>query len=234
MSSRIASSQSTVGSKRSRGSTITRRRRATPSRITRVPMGRQAFPKQLTNTLKYFSQTQVTLNGSAQVEHNFNANGMFDPDQTGIGHQPLYYDQLMAVYNHYTVVRSRIKMVPVLTVSTSFPMTFSISVDDDTNSGHTANTQLALEREGTTWGVFHPNQMPGGFLKNSFDAAKTFGPNPMAQSELQGTVSANPSENIYFIVRVDGNLVAANSDVKFWVEIEYDVIWDELVSMTSS
>ena len=30
------------------------------------------------------------------------------PNHTGVGHQPLYFDQLMTIYNHYIVIGAKI------------------------------------------------------------------------------------------------------------------------------
>ena len=35
-------------------------------------------------------------------------NSLFDPDQTGTGHQPYYFDQFAALYNRYTVLGSKL------------------------------------------------------------------------------------------------------------------------------
>lgn len=55
-------------------------------------------------TMRY--STSFTLDPAATTNpaiRNFRANGMFDPDATGIGHQPRGFDQLMALYDHYIV-----------------------------------------------------------------------------------------------------------------------------------
>ena len=37
---------------------------------------------------------------------------MFHPDKSSVGHQPMYFDQLQAIYDHFTVINSRIKVTP--------------------------------------------------------------------------------------------------------------------------
>lgn len=56
-------------------------------------------------TLKYadnYSSSLATVTGSSQV---MNLNSIFDPDRTGVGHQPYGYDQLALLYNRYRVWR---------------------------------------------------------------------------------------------------------------------------------
>lgn len=61
------------------------------------------FPYKLKTKLKYhvsenFAPTAISY------AHNFNANSLYDPDRTGTGHQPMYYDQLCpGIYNRYRV-----------------------------------------------------------------------------------------------------------------------------------
>lgn len=38
------------------------------------------------------------------------ANSLFDPDLTGVGHQPMFYDDMAAHYNKYTVMWSTLKI----------------------------------------------------------------------------------------------------------------------------
>lgn len=37
-------------------------------------------------------------------QHNFNLNSLFDPDRTGLGHQPYGFDQLSTLYEKYRVI----------------------------------------------------------------------------------------------------------------------------------
>ena len=43
-------------------------------------------------------------------QHLFRGNSIFDPDQTGTGHQPLGYDQWTAFYDKYLVLGSQISV----------------------------------------------------------------------------------------------------------------------------
>ena len=55
-------------------------------------------------TLRY--GTDISINpgiGGLPAFHAFSATSLRDPDQTGVGHQPRGFDQLMALYTHYIV-----------------------------------------------------------------------------------------------------------------------------------
>ncbi len=79
-----------------------RRRRKANLSIVRTSNG---LPDQLYTTLSYTQQFQLSADPGLQ---QFRGNGMFDPDFSGVGHQPFYFDQLAAVYDRYQVFASSI------------------------------------------------------------------------------------------------------------------------------
>ena len=61
--------------------------------------------------LKYYEAgINVTATTGLAGNHFFSANGCFDPNVTGTGHQPMGFDQMMLFYEQYTVVRSKISI----------------------------------------------------------------------------------------------------------------------------
>lgn len=70
-----------------------------------------SFPIVKTVKLKYVEN--ITLDppaaGSAAT-YTFRCNSLFDPNFTGTGHQPMFYDNYSAIYGQYTVVKSFIKV----------------------------------------------------------------------------------------------------------------------------
>jgi len=82
-------------------------KRARPIRMT---VGRIApFPDRLRTTMRY-STGLTNVNSGTNVYFCLRGNGMFDPDTAIGGHQPPYYDNLMAIYGAYVVWRSRLKI----------------------------------------------------------------------------------------------------------------------------
>jgi len=59
-------------------------------------------PKLLT-TMDYCDTKTITA-GSGMSGHNFLLNNIYDPDSTGIGHQPAFHDQWQALYARYRVI----------------------------------------------------------------------------------------------------------------------------------
>lgn len=198
---------------------------------TKVRFGNQAFPPQLFNTLRYSEQVTVTLNGSGESTYIFSCNGLYDPNITGTGHQPLYFDQLTSIYDHYTCLSSRITVLPTIT-ATSGPFILGVYVDDDT-TGLTGLSSL-VERPGVKYQQVNVNAGQSSKLTNNWSASRVFGPGTQADPSMQGSAASNPTEQSYYFVFVGGNTTLAASAVSFLVTIEYHVVWDEYVTVGQS
>lgn len=188
------------------------------------------FPKMLKFKHKYVQQVSLTGSTSSQL---FSCNSLYDPDATGAGHQPMYFDQLSALYDHYTVIGSRIiyRIVPAGT-SVQHPYRVIVWINDDTtttgSSTDIAENKFAKTRICT--GGINPSQI---VLTNRWSAKKFFGP-PLANDELKGTPSSNPTEQSYYQINVR-SLDGVNSvDLYAHVEIEYIAIWRELKELAGS
>jgi len=187
----------------------------------------------LCNQLVYAEQVGLTLTTGGPAFYVFSCNGLFDPNVTGTGSQPLYFDQLMAIYDHYTVVSSTIEARLIGAPATANQLTFGVYIDDDTSIVSTSIASL-MQRPGAHWTQANTtaNTLPP--VRSAWSAIKTFGnPMPWTDSELQGTVSANPAEQSYFVVGAsDYTLQTATYGLT--VLLTFDVVWDELKTIALS
>lgn len=71
----------------------------------RVPTGAAPVARKHIVKLKYVDIIPWAVSAGATAGQSFNMNSIFDPDQTGGGHQPYGYDQLAALFAHYRVFR---------------------------------------------------------------------------------------------------------------------------------
>jgi len=218
-------------SKRARTKTAGRRR----STYTRVPgvvaLGRNAIPPIISNTLVYGEKFTLTT-GSGIGTYLFSCNGLYDPNITGTGHQPLYFDQLSELYDHYRVVSSKI----TITVNTSptYDVNYGVFIDDDATP-QVGNVNTALERT-------QPRHTKSVSLNDSgyfqpivmyWNAKTAFGiDNIMTRENLAGNAGANPSETQNFCFWIDNGVVSAPFPCR--VQIEYNVIWNERASVLGS
>ncbi len=84
------------------------RRRGRSTTTVNVPRG-QLVPDQYACNLVYadsYSISSGTING----EQLWRCNSLFDPDQSGAGHQPLGFDQMTTFYNRYLVKACKIEI----------------------------------------------------------------------------------------------------------------------------
>lgn len=190
------------------------------------------FPKMLKFQHKYWEQLSLTDSGG-YVHHQFSCNGMYDPNTTGVGHQPMYYDQLAALYDHYTVIGSKIKwtIVPQGT-SVQAPYKITTWINDDTaTTGASASFQEnKFAQTRICQGGVNPDRI---VLTQKWSAKKFFG-NVLANDELKGGTSANLIEQSHFQISFRSLDGVSTISVYAIAEITYIAIWRELKELGSS
>lgn len=78
-------------------------------------IGTSPMPTHKYVQLKYVERVTVgaTTGGIIGTTADFRLNGLFDPNITGVGHQPMGFDQWATLYNMYKVYRVDIKIKPM-------------------------------------------------------------------------------------------------------------------------
>lgn len=195
--------------------------------LTSVNLG-LGFPKRLVTTHKYTEYRTLESNLGLVGVYRFSCNGLYDPNITGTGHQPMYFDNLSAIYNHYTVIGSKITVRAVPATATQGPAVFGIYINDDVSTT-IADATTALEYSSGSGMLIAPGQSNPLTVVKTWSAKQTFGGSVLANDRLQGDISSNPAEQSYYeIVYQDLTTTATTSNVKLWVEVEYTAVWDEL------
>lgn len=215
-------------------------RRTTPRANVMVPSlsTRRLYPtlQTMRTTVRYFTGL-FNLNGAAgglAVAHVFSANGLYDPDITGIGHQPGGFDQLMVLYDHYTVVGSKI-VVDCRNDDTTNPYTIGIRVSDDV--GVLTDRLQWVENGYNNYKLLNnaPNMPCIARLSEQVDVAKFLGrKDALADSQLKGSAATNPLEQVFFHVSAFtlGNVDGGGMSLQAC--IEYDVIFHERKAVATS
>lgn len=190
------------------------------------------FPKMLKFKHKYWEQVNLTDSGGF-VHYQFSCNGMYDPNTTGVGHQPMYYDQLAELYDHYTVIGSRVKwtIVPAGTsVQAPFKITTWINDDTLTTGAAASFSENKFAQTRICQGGVNPEKI---VLYQNWSAKKFFG-NVLANDELKGGTSANPIEQSHYQISfrtLDG---VSSVAIHAIAEVTYIAIWRELKELGSS
>ena len=73
-----------------------------------VPRDKLGFATSMVSTLRYSTRVEFNPSGITTQAFTFQANDMRDPEAALGGGQPLGFDQLMKLYNTFTVTDSKI------------------------------------------------------------------------------------------------------------------------------
>lgn len=168
--------------------------------LRRIPI----FPihREVTGQLYYERDVPLAPSGPNVVIYNFSANGAYDPNITSTGHQPMGFDQMISMYEQYTVLRSHIKVTFVQTTDDHFPVRVAVYLNPDTtNVSIPALVENGLLKTDVIVGVdgYHSVKT----LELSCDVPKYFGRSRgevIADPNLSGTAAANPTEQVYFTI----------------------------------
>lgn len=64
----------------------------------------QPIPQRFIAKLKYSTSVAVSTVGTPLGTYRFNLNSIWDPDRTGLGHNPYSHDTFQTIYNRYRVI----------------------------------------------------------------------------------------------------------------------------------
>jgi len=189
------------------------------------------FPNSIITKLRYSEVTSINSTTGSLAKYAFSANSVFDPNFTGTGHQPLYYDNYAAIYDQYCVIGSKIH-VTFIPRSTTLNCIVGITGDDE---GTTATTFDTLcESNNTISGVCGPLGSEQTIFTMVFEPQEMFGVDAKSDGGSQTAVGSSPSEGWYwsiFSIPQDGTSTVA-MDIK--VYIEYTVKFAELKSQNQN
>jgi hypothetical protein len=188
-------------------------------------------------THKYIESVQMNVGAATGVgSYLFSCNSLYDPNVTSTGHQPLYFDQMGYLYNHYVVIGSicKAKFIPATGASSNVPIRCVGFINDNNSFASSSNINTLEEQSLATKRTTSPNNNRPVSMTLKWSAKKYFGGSVMANTELQGTTAAGPAEQSYFAfaaLAVDG---VTPIDMFLEVEIRYIAVWKELVDVGGS
>jgi len=193
------------------------------------------LPKTFKLRTRYVSTTisiDVGVGGIAET-HVFSANGLYDPDITGVGHQPLGFDQFMDMYDHYTVIGSRLKATLTNTDDTQNTRVY-LSLKD--KAATSSDLEQILENGLTRWISLGPNGTDSATrtITMNCNPSKFLGQKVMASTDCKGSSGTNPTEGVFYHLTVAPVLAQDPSSVRALVEIEYIAILTEPTQLSTS
>lgn len=214
---------------KSRALVVYKKRRKSKKKL---PIG--GFPKNKLVKLRYVTECVIQCSGVSS-SHSFSANGMYDPDITGVGHQPKAFDQWMVLYNHYNVLGSKIN---VKMTSTHGADNFIWGVTRTPTNNQMSGKLLSYcleNRYNRGYRTIGSQYNMSGQRANSnipmiskYSQKAQFGKNSSQNDDLTGNASANPTEqNMFEIWIAPINNIATQQTASFIVTIDYIALLTE-------
>lgn len=193
------------------------------------------YPFRTRRNLIYAPSGLTTITGTATANaYVFSVNGLYDPDITGTGGQPLGFDQLMNAYNHYTVLSARIRC-NITNTSTVLPLSVGVMVSGTTTI--TTSIEQLLENGYLTYSQlgFYGSQGSVNQACISCDCAEFQGIDSiMSDPNMRGDAVSNPGEQMYFHVCTWNPASVVQITSLLQPIIEYDVVFSEPRKMALS
>jgi len=186
--------------------------------------------------LLYNDNIAISPTGQASTAYVMSANGLYDPNISGAGHQPMGFDQLMTLYEHYTVRQGKIT-VNFANESATECGFVGIALFPDSSP---ETSYYKLVENGLLVRSFIASRVGDSKsavqLTTPFNIAKINGrPGNITGDELyRGDVASNPTEQTYLHVfaynPANTNTMAVRCDIL----IEYEAVFTEPRKLANS
>lgn len=180
------------------------------------------MPDTLRRTIRYSDYAALPGTTGALSSWIFAANGLYDPDTSIGGHQPMGYDQLMVFYNRYTVLSARIT---VDFIAVSVPIFAGICASSVGSAAYSSYNSY-IESGFTSFRILEDPTPGRNRISLTLDIAKFLGAVDLLDGvEHSGGASTNPTQLAYFhVLAQDVNKTStANAEVN--VTIDFDVVF---------
>ena len=191
------------------------------------------FPSRITAVMRYSTSIPLVVGAAGLPTHYlFRANSIFDPDFSGIGHQPYGHDTYQSIYNHYFVKKATITMTPV---SQGEYHIFGISLTDDAVIN--SNYDTVKETKGTVFAPAGPEIGSARTITQEYKSLQHFGGSDQGNNSLQGGSSFgdNPTDSQFFDCWVTAqNSSATQGTNNYQITITYIVECFELKDLGQS
>jgi hypothetical protein len=176
------------------------------------------FPNEMRVVLPYAENSRINPGAVYGYDSVYNGNSVFDPENTGVGHQPRGFDQWAAVYNQYRV--NKVTVVYEVRQRASHGIQGYIVANND-SGGLGTNNEVAEYNTAINIGSTSSNVMPLRG-KRVFWPHKILGlswAQYIANENTAALVTANPAEVAYI------HLIAQQIDETTACDYEQQTCW---------
>lgn len=179
-------------------------------------------------THRYCEMGAITAALGALGTYVWKCNSLFDPDQTGGGHQPYGFDQFKTYYATYSVKRSRCYVECLSAVAASL-------------AGLITSTEAAVASTLTAANlIMEPGRGQGGLVTTTptrafearWDRDALYPDHDPGQ--LEALVSADPAKTDYYTLFLQDPFLTSSPVLYYTVVIEYEAEWKDPLTIASS
>ncbi len=187
-------------------------------------------------TLKYLENYTNTVLTTAGAQQTMNINSIFDPNRTGVGHQPLYFDQYSALYNRYRVLNTRWKITFGNTTGTYNVVVLPLNGLLVASVAGQTTYETACEQPRAVYKIVPGN---GGYPVTISGAISLSALNGCTKTEYLGDdrfeaqISASPTEIMTLNIGLY-NPTTATVIINFTVELFFEVDLHDVISISGS
>ena len=189
------------------------------------------FPNSIITKLRYCENLTITGTSGAVGYKIFAANGIFDPNISDTGHQPLYRDNYASLYDQYTVIGSKIT-VRAMNSGSSSVVIFGLVGDDDSNIS--TNVETLMEQNNGQHKISGTVSSEPVTLVSNFEPLRDFGVDAKDDGASATAVGSNPSELWCYGVWAAAADATSTIAMNFTVTLEYTVKFTELQTPTQN
>lgn len=197
------------------------------------PPGMIGFPDRLGVTLKY-SETFSYSGSATPAAQVYMINSCFDPNVSGVGHQPSYYDTLQAIYARYCVT----SFSAIIEFSNHAALgVYAVANYSDQNISGNSVEQLTEAKLAKTVNLGNVNQ---GTAQRRLVMPRTTLSRVMGQKFLESdpnmyaAVGSNPSDQAFLIIKVAADDGVTAITVQCKVTLLFEVDFKDLLPQVSS
>lgn len=241
-----------IPKKRGRAARLARSRaRARRRRAARIPRGMSLVPttqkpgykghpfgKKFYTKLRYSESHTIAASSTANFASHYKMrlNSLYDPNYTGAGHQPRGFDQLMAIYEKYTVVGAKIT-VCYITTSTNPSVVGLRTVDG--NETAIADKKVAMENGDSSWKyISRFDQDNKAIISRTVNVKKFFNQSTIVgDDKFTLAANQNPSDDDAIIGEMwvaPIKATAQHGETLLDINIEYSCVFTEPKDLPSS
>lgn len=180
------------------------------------------IPNKQKVTMRYAQKVRLTSTATATQVYIFSANGAYDPDISGTGHQPRGFDQYMTMYDHCQVIGSKMR---ISFQSASNSSIVGVSLRDNAATPSSYLDYLEANPHDTTFTMTASQQEPH-HLSLPYSQKKFFGTGEL-EDIYNGNVAANPIDQAYYHIFITDTDDLNGTVVDVLVVIDYICILTE-------